>query len=327
MRRLQVEEVDMDLQEAAAILKAVKTFEGIYGSEGAYAKAEAAEEIAEGIRTFVEDAAELGGFYTDLMCAIGEGDEVGIGADDPYADFQVGRFRIHLVHEGDRYGANDEVGIGADDPYADFQVGRFRIHLVHEGDRYGANKSLVYGDSISHSYPNIGEHENDCQKYGHGLPLVEFYDMGRDFFLPEGQLVTSYYLSTLLGMDKYDTDIAEMSSLCLQGDIPAWTISGDDLKTVAERLHAVRDATLLGMDKYDTDIAEMSSLCLQGDIPAWTISGDDLKTVAERLHAVRDAYEFDPPTSSLNTLEQDCKTASRETAGSPSDALDFRDAL
>lgn len=247
MRRLQVEEVDMDLQEATAILKAVKTFEGIDGSEGAYAKAEAAEELAEGIRMFVEDAAELGGFYTDLMCAIGEGDEVGIGADDPYADFQVGRFRVHLVHEG---------------------------------ERYGANKSLVYGDSISHSYPNIGEHENDCQKYGHGLPLVEFYDMGRNFFLPEGQLVTSYYLSTLLGMDK-----------------------------------------------YDTDIAEMSSLCLQGDIPAWTISGDDLKTVAERLHAVRDAYEFDPPTSSLNTLEQDCKTASRETAGSPDAALDFRDAL
>ena len=247
MRRLQVEEVDMDLYEATAILKAVKTFEDIDGRGEAYAKAEAAEELAEIVRTFVEDAAELGGFYTDLMCAVGEGDEVGIGADDPYADFQVGRFRIHLVHEG---------------------------------ERYGANKSLVYGDSISHSYPNIGEHENDCQKYGHGLPLVEFYDMGRDFFLPEGQLVTSYYLSTLLGMGR-----------------------------------------------VDTDIAEMDSLCLQGDIPAWTISGDDLKTVAERLHAVRDAYEFDPPTSTLNTLEQDCKTASRETAGSPGDALDFRGAL
>ena len=73
----------MDLYEATAILKAVKTFEDIDGRGEAYAKAEAAEELAEIVRTFVEDAAELGGFYTDLMCAVGEGDEVGIGADDP----------------------------------------------------------------------------------------------------------------------------------------------------------------------------------------------------------------------------------------------------
>mgnify|MGYP000588343828 CR=1 FL=1 len=123
----------------------------------------------------------------------------------------------------------DAIGEGEiTDPLADFTVGRFRVHLVQEGERYGATGGFVYGKALSNG--SFGIPINDCQLYGHGLPLVEFYDVSQDpAKFPEGQFVTRYYMSTLLGMDSIGDSIGEMSAFGLDGGVPDWTIRGDDL--------------------------------------------------------------------------------------------------
>ena len=126
------------------------------------------------------------------------------------------------------------------DPLADFTVGRFRVHLVQEGERYGAGGGFVYGKALSNG--SFGIPINDCQLYGHGLPLVEFYDVSQDpAKFPEGQFVTRYYMSTLLGMDSIGDSIGEMSALGLDGGVPNWTIRGDDLQEVYAHLCAARE--------------------------------------------------------------------------------------
>ena len=64
--------------------------------------------------------------------------------------------------------------------------------------------------------------------------------------VPEGQFVTRYYMSTLLGMGSFGHSIGghsigEMSVFELVGGVPIWTISGDDLKELHTRLCAARD--------------------------------------------------------------------------------------
>ena len=91
------------------------------------------------------------------------------------------------------------------------RTGRFRVQLVHEGEHYGADGSLIYGDTVGKGYPYIGQTINDCQIYGHGLPLVEFYDMAQDpAKFPAGQFISRYYMSTLLGMDDPQGGIGAM---------------------------------------------------------------------------------------------------------------------
>lgn len=187
----------MDFNDATALMRLVQAVEN-----DPYVSSGAGEALADKVREFIEDEAELGGWYTELMNAIGEGEIT--------------------------------------DPLADFTVGRFRVHLVQEGERYGATGGFVYGKALSNG--SFGIPVNDCQLYGHGLPLVEFYDVSQDpEKFPEGQFVTRYYMSTLLSMDSVGDSIGEMSALDLDGGVPNWTINGDDLKEVHTRLCAARD--------------------------------------------------------------------------------------
>lgn len=187
----------MDFNDATALMRLVQAVEN-----DPYVSSGAGEALADKVREFIEDEAELGGWYTELMDAIGEGEIT--------------------------------------DPLADFTVGRFRVHLVQEGERYGATGGFVYGKALSNG--SFGIPINDCQLYGHSLPLVEFYDVSQDpAKFPEGQFVTRYYMSTLLGMDSVGDSIGEMSVLDLDGGVPDWTISGDDLKEVYSHLIDARD--------------------------------------------------------------------------------------
>lgn len=194
----------MNLDEAIDLMKVVKEFEEWDGDRYPLEKAEAAEELAKYLREYVEADAEAGGWYAELEEAIGE------------ADIQS------YEKDGDLY------------------TGRWRVHLIHEGERYGATDSLVYGDEIQ-SWD--GKHVNDCQEHGHGLPLVEFYDMAQDSAkFPEGQFVSRYYMSTLLGMDDPRDSIEHMQAFGLEGSVPDWTLRGDDLKEVYSFLCDERDA-------------------------------------------------------------------------------------
>lgn len=109
---------------------------------------------------------------------------------------------------------------------ADFITGKWRVHLVMPGGHYGRTGALTY------------EPEN-AAKYGSGLPLVEFYDMSMDpIVFPGGQFVARYYMNTLLGTDglHLGTPIRDIQALRLDGEIPSWTIAGDDLKRVSDWL-------------------------------------------------------------------------------------------
>lgn len=81
-------------------------------------------------------------------------------------------------------------------------VDKFTVRLVRNGDKYGRDFCLTH------------------DRYE---PLVEFYDthyMHTEF----GQFVNRYYASTLLERDT--------GGLCLDGGVPAWAVSAEDMATV-----------------------------------------------------------------------------------------------
>lgn len=125
-------------------------------------------------------------------------------------------------------------------PLHDLITGGWRVHLVQEGEHYGVNDSLIYGDTIGNGVPHIGERINDCQLYGHGLPLVEFYDMTKNTE-QDGQFVSRYYMSTLLGMDESDIPLSDMKAFSLDGGVPAWTVAGTDLQNVTDWLNTAKE--------------------------------------------------------------------------------------
>lgn len=82
----------------------------------------------------------------------------------------------------------------------DRESGRlWKVRIVLPGGRYGRENVLFHV-------------EQD--------PLIEFWDMGQ--FNGQGQFVSRYYWSTL---DK-DKDRLQLHGLDLQGDEPAWKVSG-----------------------------------------------------------------------------------------------------
>lgn len=106
----------------------------------------------------------------------------------------------------------------------DLQVGKWRVHLIMPGESYGCTNSAVYD-------------MEEAEKYGNGLPMVEFYDTSQDpKKFPGGQFVSRYYASTMLGIDGYGRDVrvtAEQGrAFSLQGDIPSWTVSPEELSKV-----------------------------------------------------------------------------------------------
>lgn len=119
----------------------------------------------------------------------------------------------------------------AHNPFADLTTGKWRVHLVMPGGRYGIDDALTY-------------EPEDAVRHGSGLPMVEFYDTSQDpVAFPGGQFVSRYYMDTLLGTDslKLGVPIRDMSALSLDGGISAWTVSGDDLKRVADWLDAAHE--------------------------------------------------------------------------------------
>ena len=81
-------------------------------------------------------------------------------------------------------------------------IGRtFTVRIIHEGDRYGLR---------------------DCLTHDEREPLIEFFDKTHvEGFTPLGQFISRYYLSTL--------DKDEDYSLTLHGDVPAWTVTAQNV--------------------------------------------------------------------------------------------------
>ena len=93
-----------------------------------------------------------------------------------------------------------------------FTVGKYNVRIVNTGDKYGRKDCLT----------------NDNE------PLVEFYDSRYDQadWMGRGQFVSRYYVDTIMRGDY-------PGGLSLDGGIPEWTVSADEMRQVKQYLAGV----------------------------------------------------------------------------------------
>lgn len=115
----------------------------------------------------------------------------------------------------------------------DFTTGKWRVHLIYPGERYGLDGCLTYelnaysgAPAAAHraSYPLV-------EFYDTSQDAARF---------PGGQFVSRYYMTDLLEDDSIavslDTMLKNGNQFSLDGGIPAWTVEGDDLAKVNDFL-------------------------------------------------------------------------------------------
>lgn len=86
---------------------------------------------------------------------------------------------------------------------------RFNTKIINVGDKYGRNDCLINDDR----------------------PMIEFYDP-RYQHTPLGQFVSRYYIFTILERD--------YGGLCLDGGIPEWTVSAEDMQEIRAWLRKIK---------------------------------------------------------------------------------------
>ena len=86
-------------------------------------------------------------------------------------------------------------------------LGKWNVRIVKTGDKYGRDMCLT----------------NDK------APMVEFYDV-RYPHTQYGQFVSRYYISTILSQDSRGGEYS--NGLCLDGRVPAWHVSAEDMAQV-----------------------------------------------------------------------------------------------
>lgn len=115
----------------------------------------------------------------------------------------------------------------------DFTTGKWRVHLIYPGERYGLDGCLTYelnaysgAPAAVHraSYPLV-------EFYDTSQDATRF---------PGGQFVSRYYMTDLLEDNSIavslDTMLKNGNQFSLDGGIPAWTVEGDDLAKVNDFL-------------------------------------------------------------------------------------------
>lgn len=115
----------------------------------------------------------------------------------------------------------------------DFTTGKWRVHLIYPGERYGLDGCLTYelnaysgAPAAAHraSYPLV-------EFYDTSQDATRF---------PGGQFVSRYYVTDLLEDNSIavslDTMLKNGNQFSLDGGIPAWTVEGDDLAKVNDFL-------------------------------------------------------------------------------------------
>lgn len=103
-------------------------------------------------------------------------------------------------------------------PENDLCVGKWRVHVLTPGAQHGRDNRLIYKDKES---------------------VVEFWDMSQDpTRFPNGQFTGgSYYISSLMD-DKWGAGPEQLkrSGLRLDGDVPDWHVSSEEMTKVFEWL-------------------------------------------------------------------------------------------
>lgn len=100
----------------------------------------------------------------------------------------------------------------------------FNVRIVRVGDRYGRDDCLVHG-----------KEKSDLKDEG---PMVEFYDAENEgaAFGTRGQFVSRYYITTILGLGKWNPGEAKDTGLDLMGYEPSWKIDAKAMNLVRDWL-------------------------------------------------------------------------------------------
>lgn len=131
---------------------------------------------------------------------------------------------------------NDAVNFARSTP-DDLYIDHWRVHLVLPGESYGPDNALTYA-------------QEDADRYGSGLPLVEFYDTKRDWVaFPQGEFVRRYFMDTLLGMDQ--------RSAILDGGQQGDVLRLDRAPGAAERRFGMPVRQARAMTVYGTCLADI----------------------------------------------------------------------
>jgi hypothetical protein len=96
------------------------------------------------------------------------------------------------------------------------KLNKWNVRIVKTGDKYGRDMCLT----------------NDK------APMVEFYD-SRYPHTQYGQFVSRYYISTILSQDSRGGEYS--NGLCLDGRVPAWQVSAEDMVEVVSFLQGFQN--------------------------------------------------------------------------------------
>lgn len=115
----------------------------------------------------------------------------------------------------------------------DFTAGKWRVHLIYPGERYGLDGCLTYELNAYSGVPAAAHRASYplVEFYDTSQDAARF---------PGGQFVSRYYMTDLLEDDSIavslDTMLKNGNQFSLDGGIPAWTVEGDDLAKVNDFL-------------------------------------------------------------------------------------------
>lgn len=115
----------------------------------------------------------------------------------------------------------------------DFTTGKWRVHLIYPGERYGLDGCLTYELNVYSGAPAAAHRASYSlvEFYDTSQDAARF---------PGGQFVSRYYMTDLLEDDSIavsiDTMLKNGNQFSLDGGIPAWTVEGDDLAKVNDFL-------------------------------------------------------------------------------------------
>ena len=115
----------------------------------------------------------------------------------------------------------------------DFTTGKWRVHLIYPGERYGLDGCLTYELNAYSGVPAAAHRASYplVEFYDTSQDAARF---------PGGQFVSRYYMTDLLEDNSIavsiDTMLKNGNQFSLDGGIPAWTVEGDDLAKVNDFL-------------------------------------------------------------------------------------------
>lgn len=141
------------------------------------------------------------------------------------------------------------------DTLDDSIVGKWRVHLVMPGDRYGVDDCLTYDPTNAKACNNLPlvefyDTSQDESRFPGGQFVSRYY------------MSTLLGLDGLSTSESIAEVASRNGSLSLRGDVPAWTVSSSELSVIARRLEKAHEAIIqkdFHEDAADLDVERASA--------------------------------------------------------------------